>query len=291
MSELYQHFLRVGDDLGVTTRCDFVADDSVAMIGDPLAHEAFEWMALMDAIAEAEVDFTMLELGAGFGRWTVRAAAAVRRHRPDLTYRLVAVEAEPTHFEWLRLHTLDNGVLPSSEAGTCALVNAAVSGGGGGEEAFYVGRSASWYGQALVRPENTGADAAVQAVATVTLSSLLQPLERVDVIDVDIQGAELEVLREAAAVLGRVRRIYVETHSDKIDDELPEVFDRAEGEWSLAAVAPLGARMTTPLHEALFDAGGAQLWINLASDHTASAAAVAADSSQRTETNGAHDSH
>jgi FkbM family methyltransferase len=173
----------------------------------------------------------------------------------------VAVEAEPTHFEWLRLHTLDNGVVPSSAAGTCTLVNAAVS-GHGGDDAFYVGRSASWYGQALVRPENIGADADVQPVATVTLTSLLEPLERVDLIDIDIQGAELEVVTEAAPLLGRVRRIYVETHSDEIDAQLPDVFEGAEGEWTLTAAAPLGARMMTPLHEALFNEGGAQLWIN-----------------------------
>jgi len=259
--ELYKHFLRVGDDLGVITRPVFVSGDAASMIGEPLPHEAFEWMALLDAITEATTDFTMLELGAGFGRWTVRAAAAIRRYRPDVTYRLVAVEAEPTHFEWLTMHTADNHLRPRSAVGRCELINAAVS-ENAGEEPFYFGDPAAWYGQALVRPDNRGADASVRPVETITLSSLLEPLDSVDLIDLDVQGAELEVLREAASSLGRVRRIYVETHSEAIDESLAGVFQSAEGEWSLIVSAPLGARRRTPLGEAIFTDGGTQLWAN-----------------------------
>ena len=261
MRELYKHFLRVGDDLGVTTRPSFVSGEAASMIGDPLPHETFEWMALLDAIAEATTHFTMLELGAGFGRWTVRAAVATRRYRPDVTYRLVAVEAEPTHFGWLTMHTVDNDVKPRSSAGTCQLINAAVS-DNPGKEPFYFGDPAAWYGQALVRPDNHGADALVRPVETVTLSSLLEPLDSVDLIDLDIQGAELQVLTEAASSLGRVRRIYVETHSEAIDEKLGGVFESAEGHWSLIVSAPLGAHRKTALGEAVFTGGGAQLWAN-----------------------------
>jgi hypothetical protein len=38
------------------------------MIGDPLPHEAFECMALLDAIADAWTRFTMLEVSAGLDR-------------------------------------------------------------------------------------------------------------------------------------------------------------------------------------------------------------------------------
>jgi FkbM family methyltransferase len=259
--ELYKHFLRVGDELGVFTRSAFASGEAASMIGEPLPHEAFEWMALLDAIAEATTYFTMLELGAGFGRWTVRAVAAIRRYRPDVMYRLVGVEAEPTHFEWLTMHTADNRVKPGSAAGTCELINAAIS-GNAGEDQFYFGDPAAWYGQALVRPENRGASALVRQVETVTLSSLVEPLDSVDLIDMDVQGAELEVLREAAPLFGRVRRIYVETHSTAIDEALASVFEYAEGDWSLIVSAPLGARRRTPLGEALFTAGGAQLWAN-----------------------------
>jgi hypothetical protein len=58
--------------------------------------EYFEWIDLLEAVAWARDRFTMLELGAGFGRWTARAAAAAKQ--PGIPYFLVAVEGEPTHF-------------------------------------------------------------------------------------------------------------------------------------------------------------------------------------------------
>jgi FkbM family methyltransferase len=272
LGQLYEQFLRAGDELGVTTRSDFVSGETASMVGDPLSHEAFEWMALFDAIAEASTRFTMLEVGAGFGRWTVRAAVAIRSYRPDLKYRLVAVEAEPTHFEWLALHTADNEVLPRSSEGTCELINAAVS-QNRGEEPFYFGDPAAWYGQALVRPENVGAEAPVQPVATVRLSEVLDKLDCVDLIDLDIQGAELEVLTESASLLGRVRRIYVETHSSAIDEGLVDLFERADGNWSQVVAVQLGAHRSTPLGDADFDHGGVQLWANRA-DRKASGHAI-----------------
>lgn len=261
MSRLFERFIRAGDELGVTTRREFAIGPARDMIGPPLAREAFEWMALLDAVEDSSGMFTMLELGAGFGRWTVRAAAAVRRYRPNLRYRLVAVEAEPTHFEWLRAHVEDNHV-GSDGAGTCHCVNAAVS-AAAGEDDFYYGDPAAWYGQALLRSENAGADAPVRRVKTITLSQLLESADAVDLIDLDIQGAELEVLREASALLRRVRRVSVETHSSKIDDELPETFAGAEGSWSLIAQAPLGARLRTPVGNANFEGGGIQVWHNV----------------------------
>jgi FkbM family methyltransferase len=262
VNDLFDHFVATGDELRIMTRrAEFGPAETRETASVPLAYEAFEWKALFDAMSDADRRFTMFELGAGFGRWTVRAVAAIRLYRPGVKYRLVAVEAEPTHFRWLEQHTRDNRVRRWSRAGTCKLVNAAVSGDTGRQD-FYVGDPASWYGQALVRPENVGADADVLSVKTITLSKLLDEHDFVDLIDVDIQGAELEVLTEAAPLLGRVRRIYVETHSAAIDSGLHRVFADAPGDWSPVVSIPLGARHETPLGYADFAAGGAQLWLN-----------------------------
>ncbi len=173
----------------------------------------------------------------------------------------MAVEAEPTHFRWLKQHTRDNRLRRWSPAGSCKLVKAAVS-RVSGRDRFFFGDPQAWYGQTLVRPENESADAPVMEVRTVTLSELLAPFNHVDVIDLDIQGAELEVLAEAAPSLGRVRRVHVETHFDVIDEQLPAVFERAAGEWQQEIAIPLGARRSTPLGEADFSGGGVQLWRN-----------------------------
>lgn len=258
---LFDHFLSVGDELSVVRRREYGSDRLRETAPHPLPSELYEWQGLLDAISETKRRFTMLELGAGYGRWIVRAAAALRRYRPGTKYRLIAVEAEPTHFRWLQQHTRDNHLRRWSRAGSCRLVNAAVSARSGHQD-FYVGSPESWYGQALVRPENEGADAPVQSVKTVRLGQLLRRLRRVDLIDIDIQGAELEVLSEARPLLGRVRRIYVETHSNMIHEQLESVLLAAQGNWSRVVDVPLGAHRSTPLGEASFDDGGVQLWVN-----------------------------
>ena len=261
-SALFELFVEVGDELNIRTRPEFVTDEQRALlISDPQPAEAFEWMAMLGAIEDAERVFTMLELGAGFGRWSVRGAKAVARYRPDLRYRLVAVEAEPTHFLWLRQHTRDNGIRRWSRSGTCSLVRGAVSGEGPETQDFFAGNPSSWYGQVLVRPENSGWQGPSISVKTIRLSNLLERRGCVDLIDLDIQGLELEVLREARHALARVRRIYIETHSHAVDRELQSVFAGAAGRWSRVVGIPLGARRATPLGDAEF-VGGAQLWQN-----------------------------
>ena len=86
----------------------------------PFDEEYFEWIDLLEAVKSARSRFTMLELGAGFGRWTARAAAAARQR--NLQYSLIAVEAEPTHFEWLKQNLQDNEV----RLADCLLIHAAV---------------------------------------------------------------------------------------------------------------------------------------------------------------------
>ena len=48
---------------------------------------------MLEAVAEARGTFVMMELGAGYGRWLARAAAAVEQIA-ELSYKLIGVEAE-----------------------------------------------------------------------------------------------------------------------------------------------------------------------------------------------------
>jgi hypothetical protein len=45
------------------------------------SEDYFEWIDLLTAIDRAGTQFTMIELGAGYGRWIANAAAAMRRRR------------------------------------------------------------------------------------------------------------------------------------------------------------------------------------------------------------------
>jgi FkbM family methyltransferase len=260
--QLFQRFIENHEELKVVSSNDFkVVGAGTSDWRRPGAAELTEWQAMLDAIEDASGRLTVLELGAGIGRWIVNAVVAQRQYRPELKHRLIAVEPEPAHFRWMKQHARNNGLRRWSRAGSCKLMEAAVS-GKAGRERFFFGDPMDWYGQALVRPENEGADLPVTEVRTVTLSNLLKPLDHVDLLDIDIQGAELEVLAEAAPALGRVRRIHVETHSQEIDQRLPEVLERAAGQWRQEIAIPLGARLSTPLGEADFAGGGAQLWRN-----------------------------
>lgn len=260
--ELFERFLEANEELDIVSSTDFdVVGAGTRDWRRPAAAELTEWEAMLDAIDDASGRLTMIEVGAGIGRWVVHSVAALRRYRPELKYRFLAVEAEPTHYRWLKQHTRRNGIRRWSRAGSCKTIEAAVS-AESGHDNFFFGNPREWYGQALVRPENHTARSPVTQVRTVTLSSLLEPLSRVDLMDIDIQGAELEVLTEAASTLGGVRRIFVETHSEAIDEQLPLVFERAAGDWQQEVSIPLGAHISTPLGDADFTGGGAQVWRN-----------------------------
>ena len=57
------------------------------------------------------------------------------------------------------------------------------------------------------------------------LPALMEPFDRIDLIHMDIQGAELPVVAASIADLARkVRRLIIGTHSDDIHDSLVEIF-------------------------------------------------------------------
>lgn len=202
--------------VGALTRREFFDDDLLFVrVTPPLPDpEIFEWIDMLEAVMGARGRFTMLELGAGYGRWTVNAAAALRAYS-GLAHSLTAVEAEPTHFRWLALHCADNEV-------EATLIPAAVASTRGTVE-FGVGEPASWYGQAIA--DGTWGPERVETVAAVTLSDLLEPLDCVDLIHCDIQGAEGDIFEEAAQpVDAKVKRVHVGTHGAQVEQRLRHIF-------------------------------------------------------------------
>ena len=66
---------------------------------------------MLESVLEADDGFTMVELGAGWGRWLVDAWSVLKQiGKTDKRLLLVGVEAEPTHFEWMKQHFADNGL-------------------------------------------------------------------------------------------------------------------------------------------------------------------------------------
>lgn len=227
----------------------------------PVNEEIFEWRHLLSSILDAEERFVMFELGAGYGYWSVAAACALRIKKPMLSFALTAVEAEPTHFQWMVRNFINNGLSPEKHR----LIQAAVCGNNGGEEIFFVaGNPHEWYGQAIVshadyRQPDMPESYTLQ-VPTINLENLLTGIERVDYLDMDIQGAELPAIEAGIAAMTRcVRRAFVATHSPAIEQALPKIFH--DFGWDLTCLYPCQTTSVTPLGEIAFD-DGVQCWVN-----------------------------
>jgi hypothetical protein len=115
--------------------------------------EYFEWLSLLAAALEAPDVLTFVEAGAGYGRWSIRAAAAARALGKP--YRLVCVEAEPTHFGWMVQTLKDNDIDPANHH-----IHFAAVAGQSGEVEMLTGagrwRPESWWGQFANQPHVGG---------------------------------------------------------------------------------------------------------------------------------------
>jgi FkbM family methyltransferase len=236
----------------------------------PVNEDYFEWIDLLEAVHGAGERFTMIELGAGYGRWLANAAGAVARL--GRSCHLVGVEAEPAHFDYLAQNLRDNGVAGSS----CTLVRAA-AGASPGSVWFHVGRPDEWYGQAIdanstpvswwKRWFRRGPLREVQAdgkarelVRVVSLDQLLAPLPLVDLIDLDVQGAELDVLASSSLLDRRVGRVHIGTHNSGVEAGLRLLFQRLG--WVNRGDYPcLTADVSTPFGPVSFQ-DGVQSWLN-----------------------------
>jgi len=258
---------QVSDFLGGLTRTSFFAGlvasrgltlqtyDYVDAPYPEFDDDYFLWIDLLEAVMAAENELTIVELGAGYGEWLVRAYLAAYRRRPDLRINLIGVEAEPTHFEWMRQHFVDNGLDPAQHH----LIEAAVDEKEGTVE-FYVGDPDGWYGQEIVREATRMGNVATRQVRAVTLGHILKTRERVDLIHLDVQGAELAILRTGMDDLNsKVKRVQIGTHSRSIEQGLRDLFWR-DGWFNLNDYAS-GSTEQTPWGEITF-VDGVQTWVN-----------------------------
>jgi FkbM family methyltransferase len=246
----------------------------------PIDEEYFEWIDLLTAATAAQGRFVFWELGAGYGRWSIRAAAVAGQL--GIPIKLTCVEADPTHFGWLRQTLIDNGLDPH----THTLANAAVCGSHGrallrGSE---TARAASdyapelWYGQSIALVPSATFRQRVATVArssvarllrdraplvgvdAVTLSELLDGSPIVDLVDMDVQGAELETVGSALDLLtDRVRRLHIGTHSTGVEVGLRSALEGAG--WELGTDYSCGTTADTPFGRVSFQ-DGVQSWLN-----------------------------
>ena len=235
--------------------------------------EYFEWIDLLEAVCAARGRFTMIELGAGFGRWTARGALAARS-RGITRLALGLAEAEPQHALWLRQHMADNGIGPEEYR----LYEAAV-GDRDGEVDFYVSTpdvEGLWYGQSVCgdnlnglpqvgtyfgRPVvQTPTGERLARTPQISLGAILADYDLIDFADLDLQGAEADAIASALEPLtAKVRRLHIGTHGAQIEARLRRLLGGAG--WQCLRDYPCQSENDTDYGRHLFN-DGVQTWIN-----------------------------
>jgi FkbM family methyltransferase len=265
------------DALGGKTKWEYYAGigwtegqaASSGLFGPVIHEELFEWIDVAETVLRAHDKYTFIELGCGYARWIVFAALALKQQNP-LPASWIGLDPEPSHYRWALEHLRDNGV------SNARIIQAAV-GATDGEANFFIGAADAWYGQYLA-PEalepTTPAEhtqrllegkkeqplETISRVKMVSLTSVLAPLDRVDLIDCDVQGAELEVVMAAAeAVDNKVSRFHVGTHTPEAEEGLRELF-RGLG-WRKLSDYGVGKENETPFGMITF-VDGVQSWAN-----------------------------
>jgi Methyltransferase FkbM domain len=233
--------------------------------------ELADWLL---AARDGREYFVGVSLGAAYGGQLTLAAKAVAAINA-LPFRLVGVEPVPENCTWMRRHLADNGLDPEQHW----IVQAAlgtdnepalfpVGAPGSGRNGFTdtnAALSRQTYAdlicargaaeealENILRYNSTGLGydlgdgfhGEVKFVSAVTLHDVLTPFDRVDLLEADIQHAEINVFPPFIDVLNRkVRRVHIGTHGHEAHELLRALFVGAG--WELVFdYAPESTHMT-----------------------------------------------
>jgi FkbM family methyltransferase len=226
------------------------------VVGDYHA-EAIEYVGTLKAIEAGHGAFVAVELGAGWGSWSVTAGHVARRCGRS-PIRLYAVEASAGKVENMRTHYRDNGLDPSEHR----LVTAVLGPTDGYALFPLVDVTGDWGGEAIFvetdgeMPQRDG----YEVLPSISLKTLLKDEDVVDLIHFDIQGAEREAISASIDTLNeKVRYVVIGTHGRDIEGTLMTLLSangwRFENEQP-ARIAPAADGSITLL------ADGTQVWRN-----------------------------
>jgi len=258
------------DFLGGITRTSYLpavyAHKSGSVEGGPGSvasgiHGNKEWIATLRSVIEAKDRFVAVELGLGWAPWLVTSALAANR-RGITDVRLIGVEASDEHLAFSRQHFADNGL----DADEHVIIHA-IAGAEDGTARFpKIINPAEHYGAnaAFSRAEEvvdrSGFLGEYEEIRSISLTTLLDGIEVVDILHSDIQGAETGVITAAIERLNQcLRRIVIGTHSRLIDGEMIDLFTKHG--WILEYELPCVVRQQTNGEVATL-VDGEQVWRN-----------------------------
>jgi FkbM family methyltransferase len=181
----------------------------VSLLSEIILHLEYDWHF-------SEPPLTIVDAGANIGLSSVFFAARY----PDAT--VIAIEPEAANYELLTRNAAPYpNIIPVCAALWKADTRLAVVNTGAGEWGFQI------------RPLGSRDTHDCGQVSAVTLDALMQTykLERIDVLKIDIEGAEKEVFERSCSWIGKVDVILIELH-DRFRPGCSEAFERSTSDFS-----------------------------------------------------------
>lgn len=221
-----------------------------------------EWASALRSVALAEAGsqqvYRIIELGCGWGCWIANMGVAARAR--GLAVDLIGIEGDRYHLGSAEAVLRLNGFTPAD-----FVLHHGVAGPEPGKAIFPVHAvdGANWGAEPVFYPTPEALAAAetrtdVQILDCFTLAELGRG-QPIDLLHVDIQGAELDYVRgNFDAMQAHVKRVLIGTHSRQIEGALCQHF--LDHGWQMEMERPA----ITPLHHGRPDirVDGVQMWAN-----------------------------
>jgi hypothetical protein len=196
-----------------------------------------EWGAALRAVELASGSFTMIELGCGWGCWMNNTGVAARRRNLDV--RLIGVEGDEGHVAFAREACTINGFdkpevslyhgIAAAEDGTALFPRQERAGVAWGLEPIF--------GASGARRDEAIRSGNYDVLPMIKLADLAEPLGRIDLLHMDIQGGETDLITSCLSVLRKkFAYLVIGTHSRQIEGHLFDTLLKAG--WRLEIERP-----------------------------------------------------
>jgi len=227
-----------------------VREGGIVMGKVPVANEHyFDWITVLEAVNKAQGTFRMAELGAGWAPWLVRSFAATKQCPSITKCEFAAVEADPTHLEWVREHFMENGLRPSAHK----VLFGAVAPEKGVLKFPKIDDPTQDYGASL--------RAACGKIKTIdvpayTIADIVEHFSGpIDLIHMDIQGSEYDSVPKFFDIFkSSIKAVMIGTHiSTEMHDGLARLFQ--ESNWVEVFNFPRNGEISTDYGQVKFGDG------------------------------------
>lgn len=215
-----------------------------------------EWAGCLLTVQRADQRYSIVEVGCGWGCWLNNMGYVASKRGLDI--KLVGIEGDASHLESARRVLAYNGLrdkavklvhgVAAPRSGYALFPRSTPGENWGAEPIFYPSENQ------IETLNGTSHD----LIRCYTLEELSDG-QPVDLLHIDIQGAEFDFVRENWDHINQlVKHVFVGTHSRVLDGKLAELF--LEGEWRIEIERPTVHVVEDGFFSTRID--GAQLWRN-----------------------------